>query len=469
MKKAIYIIINIIISIHTLFGLLGFFVMLSDLFDMVLFALWTASGIAMLCIAHIIYKSLANPPREKVSSISSNLAPSVNPAPSSDTAASVPSDNVSDSIPDDVPSPVLTSSESPASNTSPVSEADETVFPSHGDEPPSSLKELSSPTVPQDPLAFPDVYLVLDVETPNRKNDRISQIGLLLVKNGQIQKNYSTLINPEAAFDPINISITGLDSHKVSRAPIFADFWPRVSDLFDNYVVVIHNADFDLNVLNKTILHYGYNFPQIQYVCTYVESMNKFPELSSHKLTDISAHLGINVDIPHNASHDADITMRVFEKMKALHFDFSVSYFKDKQDCIVSECDTSLQDFTESSSPVEKNDDIDYGYEQDDLIIEIPFSDLSEIPIEGKRFVFTGVFSLVDRNDIRAYIETHGGRVIASVSSATDFLNVGTEREPAWKHGNYGKKIEKAIELIQNGKGRVKIVKEQSFIELCNL
>lgn len=465
MKKAIYIIINIIISIHTLFGLLGFFVMLSDLFGMVLFALWTASGIAMLCIARIIYKSLTNLPQGKISSIPSNL----NPAPSSDTAASVLSDNVSEPVPDAVLSPVLAPPESPASNASPVSEPDETVFPSDGDESPSSLKELSSSTVPQDPLVFPDVYLVLDVETPNRKNDRISQIGLLLVKNGQIQKNYSTLINPEAAFDPINISITGLDSNKVSRAPIFADFWPRVSDLFDNYVVVIHNADFDLNVLNKTILHYGYNFPQIQYVCTYVESMNKFPELSSHKLTDISTHLGINVDIPHNASHDADITMQVFEKMKSLHFDFSVSYFKNKEDYNASERDTSSHDFTEPISLAGKNDDIDYGYEQDDLTVEIPFSDLSEIPIDGKRFVFTGVFSLMDRSEIRTYIETHGGRVIASVSSATDFLIVGTEREPAWKHGNYGKKIEKAIELIQNGNGRVKIVKEQSFIELCNL
>ena len=322
MKKAIYIIINIIISIHTLFGLLGFFVMLSDLFGMVLFALWTASGIAMLCIARIIYKSLTNLPQGKISSIPSNL----NPAPSSDTAASVLSDNVSEPVPDAVLSPVLAPPESPASNASPVSEPDETVFPSDGDESPSSLKELSSSTVPQDPLVFPDVYLVLDVETPNRKNDRISQIGLLLVKNGQIQKNYSTLINPEAAFDPINISITGLDSNKVSRAPIFSDFWPRVSDLFDNYVVVIHNADFDLNVLNKTILHYGYNFPQIQYVCTYVESMNKFPELSSHKLTDISAHLGINVDIPHNASHDADITMRVFEKKTKKRNNVTIRY-----------------------------------------------------------------------------------------------------------------------------------------------
>lgn len=456
MKKIIYIIINIIISCHTLFGFVGFLFSLSDLFGMVLFGLWTASGVALLFVARMIYKSLTRsaPMESNKHTFSSSDSPSTPSMPEEKTSAPSASPAVSS------PEIHATISESPAADVpfEPAS-LSETGSP---DNSVAAAEESISLPDSAEPPTFPDAYLVLDVETPNRKNDRISQIGLLLVENGHIRKNYSTLINPEVTFDPINTTITGLDSNKVSRAPVFTNFWPRVSDLFKDYVVVAHNADFDLNVLKKTIFHYGYPFPAIQYVCTYVESMNKFSELPSHKLTDIAKHLGVNVDIPHNASHDAEITMQVFEKMKSLRFDFPIyDYPEDNPPVSV------MEDTPAKSTPLSsKKGGIDYGYSQDNFTIDIPFSDLSEIPISGKRFVLTGVFSFVDRDAVSAYIESHGGQVLTAVSSRTDFLVVGAEREPAWKHGNYGRKIEKAIELINNGSDKIKIIKEQLFITL---
>lgn len=53
-------------------------------------------------------------------------------------------------------------------------------------------------------------YIVFDVETPNARNDRISAIGITVVEDRAITDSYYTLVNPETAFDPFNIRLTGI-------------------------------------------------------------------------------------------------------------------------------------------------------------------------------------------------------------------------------------------------------------------
>ena len=44
-------------------------------------------------------------------------------------------------------------------------------------------------------------YVVFDVETPNRANDRMSAIGITIIRNGRIADDYYTLVDPETHFD----------------------------------------------------------------------------------------------------------------------------------------------------------------------------------------------------------------------------------------------------------------------------
>jgi DNA ligase (NAD+) len=59
-------------------------------------------------------------------------------------------------------------------------------------------------------------------------------------------------------------------------------------------------------------------------------------------------------------------------------------------------------------------------------------------PLAGKTFVITGTLPTLSRKDATELIEKHGGKVISSVSSKTDFLLVG---------GEPGSKLQKAREL----------------------
>ena len=45
------------------------------------------------------------------------------------------------------------------------------------------------------------IYIVFDVETPNRANDRMSAIGITAIKDSKIVANYFSLVDPEAHFD----------------------------------------------------------------------------------------------------------------------------------------------------------------------------------------------------------------------------------------------------------------------------
>jgi DNA ligase (NAD+) len=73
-----------------------------------------------------------------------------------------------------------------------------------------------------------------------------------------------------------------------------------------------------------------------------------------------------------------------------------------------------------------------------------------ETPIAGKKFVFTGGMERLSRDQAKKLVEDHGGKVVGSVSKATDFVVVGTD--PGSKH-------EKAKEL------GVPVLSEAEFIE----
>ena len=75
------------------------------------------------------------------------------------------------------------------------------------------------------------VYIVFDVETPNRANDRMSAIGITAIKDSKIAANYFSLVDPETHFDYFNMQLTGIDSEKVKGAPNFAELWKRIEPI----------------------------------------------------------------------------------------------------------------------------------------------------------------------------------------------------------------------------------------------
>ncbi|WP_455025218.1 3'-5' exonuclease [Oribacterium sinus] len=147
-------------------------------------------------------------------------------------------------------------------------------------------------------------FIVFDVETPNRKNNRISAIGITVVEEGKISKEFYSLVNPEADFDYFNVKLTGISKSGVKDAPTFPELWQQIEPLFSDGMLVAHNASFDMNVLKNCLLDYEIDWkPYARYLCTVKMGRSLFPD-RSHKLNMVCEHFGIPLN-HHRADSDS--------------------------------------------------------------------------------------------------------------------------------------------------------------------
>ena len=96
-------------------------------------------------------------------------------------------------------------------------------------------------------------FVVFDVETPNRYNNRISAIGISVVENGRIVQDYFSLVDPEQPFDWFNSMLTGINEETVFDAPAFPEVWEQIEPIMSSGILVAHNASFDMGVLRKCL------------------------------------------------------------------------------------------------------------------------------------------------------------------------------------------------------------------------
>lgn len=159
-------------------------------------------------------------------------------------------------------------------------------------------------------------FIVFDVETPNRYNNRMSALGLSVVEDGAIVEELFSYVDPEQPFDWFNTQLTGISEATVAHAPVFPALWRELEPVFSSGVLVAHNAVFDLGVLKKCLRYYDIGWkPTVPYCCTVQMGRRLLPGIS-HKLDSLCAYYGIPLD-HHQADSDshaaAEILLRYME------------------------------------------------------------------------------------------------------------------------------------------------------------
>ena len=145
-------------------------------------------------------------------------------------------------------------------------------------------------------------YVAFDVETPNRENNRMSAIGISLIENGEITKEFYSLVNPETGFDYFNTRLTGIDEDLVSDSPNFKELWGEIEGLMSSGILVAHNAVFDMGVLKKCLEAYEIEWkPYVHYLCTVQVGRRHLPDMP-HKLNDMCDYYGIELEHHHAGS-----------------------------------------------------------------------------------------------------------------------------------------------------------------------
>lgn len=159
-------------------------------------------------------------------------------------------------------------------------------------------------------------YIVFDVETPNRYNNRMSAIGISVIEDGRIADEFFSLVDPEQPFDWFNTKLTGISAESVSGAPTFPALWEQIEPLMSSGVLVAHNAGFDIGVLRHCLHAYDIAWqPSVKGLCTVVMGRSLLPGIS-HKLNDMCDyyHIGLNHHRADSDSHAcAEILLRYME------------------------------------------------------------------------------------------------------------------------------------------------------------
>ncbi|PKG24101.1 ATP-dependent DNA helicase DinG [Niallia nealsonii] len=154
-------------------------------------------------------------------------------------------------------------------------------------------------------------YVVIDLETNGnspKKGDRIIQFAAVVVMNGEIVEEYSSLINPLQPISPFIEELTGINDEMVKDAPLFEEIAEKVQELLKDAYFVAHNVLFDLSFLSEELEQAFYK-PFYGPVLDTVELARVlFPTADSYKLTDLALQEGIVHSRPHQADSDAYVT-----------------------------------------------------------------------------------------------------------------------------------------------------------------
>ena len=163
------------------------------------------------------------------------------------------------------------------------------------------------------------MFAIIDVETTglSAKNEKITEIAIILHDGQKITDSYSTLINPERRIPYRITQITGINDSMVEGAPKFYEIAKKVIEMTEGKIIVGHNVRFDYNFLISEFSEFDYVFKR-KTVCTVKTSRKLIPGESSYSLGKLTQSLGIPHGEKHRAMGDTKATTILFEKLLAL-------------------------------------------------------------------------------------------------------------------------------------------------------
>ena len=173
-------------------------------------------------------------------------------------------------------------------------------------------------------------YCVFDLETTgfSFRTEKITEIGIMKIRNGEIIDTFETFVNPEKPI-PLKVQeVTHITDDMVKDAPKIEEVLPKVMEFFGDSVLVAHNADFDTGFLRYNCQQLGYKFENT-YLDTLALAKNLFPNYKKYKLGVIAENLGIEVLVAHRALDDVDTTVKVFNIMCKMLEDAGVEKLSD--------------------------------------------------------------------------------------------------------------------------------------------
>lgn len=151
---------------------------------------------------------------------------------------------------------------------------------------------------------YPVVFVDIETTGGSYRNSRVLEVAVIRFENGNITREFSTLINPESYIPSSITALTGIRETDVSGAPIFADVADELYEVMDGAVFVAHNVRFDYSFLKNEFALCGMTFtPRL--LCTVRLSRRLYAVHKGHSLAKLIERHVIPVLDRHRALEDA--------------------------------------------------------------------------------------------------------------------------------------------------------------------
>ena len=156
----------------------------------------------------------------------------------------------------------------------------------------------------------------VDVETSGGGplQDRVIEIGMVMVDNLKVVGTYESLVNPNCPVQPEILSMTGIRPQELETAPEFGLIAAQIKQKLDGAVFVAHNARFDFGFIKSEFARLDERvwWPQL---CTVRLSRQLFPSQRCHGLDALIERFGIDCRRRHRALGDALATWEFYRRL----------------------------------------------------------------------------------------------------------------------------------------------------------
>ena len=165
-------------------------------------------------------------------------------------------------------------------------------------------------------LHQPLIFLDLETTGATATHDRITEIGLIEVANGEFVGKWSQLVNPEESIPPFIQSLTGITNDMVRDAPTFDELAPALFERLQGKLLIAHNARFDYGFLKNEFSRAGLAY-RSRVMCTAKLSRKLFPEHRRHNLDSLIERWHLTCTARHRALGDAEVLWEFMQKLYA--------------------------------------------------------------------------------------------------------------------------------------------------------
>jgi DNA polymerase-3 subunit epsilon len=280
-------------------------------------------------------------------------------------------------------------------------------------------------------------FVAIDVETANADMASICQIGLAKYKDGVLQKEWSSLVNPEDYFSFINIGIHGITQQNVANSPTLPDVYDQIYEFMSDEICVCH-THFDRVSLFRALEKYSLEHINITWLDSARVARRTWEECawSGYSLANVCKIIGYEFE-HHDALEDAKAAGQV----------------------ILAALKITGMDIESWLNRVNKPIDL--------VNSAVKREGNAEGELFGETLVFTGAL-IIPRAEAAYHAASIGCSVGSGVTKKTTMLVVGDQDLTKLSGKNKSIKHIKAETLINKGQ-KIRVLKESDFIHLVNM